>query len=36
VVADKVWIPQLPVTLAQLLGVGQPSASTYKALPGIV
>ncbi|NDD54716.1 hypothetical protein EBZ39_12770, partial [bacterium] len=35
-VADKVWIPQLPVTLAQLLGVGQPSASTYKALPGIV
>ncbi|KKQ32307.1 MAG: hypothetical protein US49_C0010G0007 [candidate division TM6 bacterium GW2011_GWF2_37_49] len=30
----KVWIPQLPVTLAKVLGVGKPSASTFEPLPG--
>lgn len=32
--ASKVWIPQLPVTLAKILGVGMPSASPYDVLPG--
>jgi predicted AlkP superfamily pyrophosphatase or phosphodiesterase len=33
---DKVWIPQLPVTLANILGISQPTASTFNLLPGIV
>lgn len=36
VIADKVWIPQLPVTIAHILGIGKPSAATYPTLPGIV
>jgi len=32
---SKVWIPQLPVTLAHILNCERPSASTYKLLPGI-
>jgi predicted AlkP superfamily pyrophosphatase or phosphodiesterase len=35
VINDKVWIPQLPVTLAKILGVAGPSASTYDPLPGL-
>ena len=31
----KVWIPQLPATLACILHVGQPSASIYDLLPGL-
>lgn len=31
---SKVWIPQLPVTLAHILGIARPSASTYNLLPG--
>lgn len=31
----KVWIPQLPTTLARILHVGQPSASIYDLLPGL-
>jgi hypothetical protein len=31
---SKVWIPQLPVTLAKILDVGKPSASSYDLLPG--
>ncbi len=35
VINDKVWIPQLPITLAKILGVVVPSASTYDPLPGL-
>ena len=31
----KVWIPQLPATLARILHVEQPSASIYDLLPGL-
>jgi predicted AlkP superfamily pyrophosphatase or phosphodiesterase len=34
-VNKKVWIPQLPVTLAHILHVGLPSASPYSPLPGL-
>lgn len=34
-VHHKVWVPQLPVTLAKLLRVSRPSASTYEVLPGL-
>lgn len=34
-IEQKVWIPQLPVTLAYILGVARPSASTYPLLPEI-
>ena len=29
----KVWIPQLPVTIAKILGVKKPAASEFKPLP---
>jgi len=32
---EKVWIPQLAVTLAQILRIPKPSASTFDILPGI-
>lgn len=35
VINDRVWIPQLPVTLAKILDVPKPSASPFKPLPGI-
>ena len=35
-IAEKVWVPQLPHTIARLLGITKPSASPYKPLPGIV
>lgn len=34
-ISNTVWIPQLPVTLAKILGVPRPSASTFNLLPGI-
>ena len=34
-VNKKVWMQQLPVTLAHILHVGQPSASPYDQLPGL-
>lgn len=34
-ITRKVWIPQLAVTLAKLLGVQHPAASTFDLLPGI-
>ncbi len=33
-VENKVWMMQLPVTLAKILGVQKPSASTFAILPG--
>ena len=36
VVQKKVWIPQLTVTLAKILNIQKPTASTFKVLPGIV
>jgi len=35
-ITEKVWIPQLPHTLARILGIVRPSASPFKRLPGIV
>lgn len=35
VINNKVWIPQLPVTLAKILNIEVPSASTYELLPGL-
>lgn len=35
VINEKVWIPQLPVTLAHILRISPPSASTYQILPGL-
>lgn len=35
VIDQKVWVPQLPVTLAHILQLAQPSASTYQILPGV-
>ena len=35
VIHDKVWVPQLPTTLAYLLNIARPSASTYQILPGV-
>lgn len=35
IVEDKVYLPQLPISLARLLNVPLPSASTYDPLPGI-
>lgn len=32
---EKVWVPQLPVTLSKMLRVSRPSGSTYAFLPGI-
>lgn len=32
-ITSKVWIPQVPVTLAKILGIGKPSASTFDLLP---
>ncbi|MFA6527235.1 MAG: alkaline phosphatase family protein [Candidatus Babeliales bacterium] len=34
-VHTKVWVPQLPVTLAKLVRVSRPSVSTYDVLPGL-
>ncbi len=34
-ISCPVWIPQVPVTLAKILGVPRPSASTFDLLPGI-
>ena len=34
-VHKKVWVPQLPVTLAKLLRVSRPSVSTFEVLPGL-
>jgi len=34
-VNDKVWAGQLPVTLARILDINQPSASTYPLLPSL-
>jgi predicted AlkP superfamily pyrophosphatase or phosphodiesterase len=36
IIHEKVWVPQLPVTIARILGINRPSAATYAALPGIV
>ncbi len=35
VIHEKVYMPQLPITLAHLLNIDIPSASTYDPLPGI-
>ncbi|MFH1832464.1 MAG: alkaline phosphatase family protein [bacterium] len=35
IIREKVFIPQLPVTLARLLNLARPSASTYNILPGV-
>ena len=35
-ITEKVWVPQLPHTIARILGIMKPSASPYKPLPGIV
>jgi hypothetical protein len=35
IIQNKVWLPQLPVTLAKILKVQKPSASTFDVLPGI-
>ena len=35
IIKDKVWVPQLPVTLAHIMGIPRPSASPYDVLPGI-
>src|SRR5208283_291241 len=32
-ITQKVWVPQLPVTLANILGVPKPSAARYGPLP---
>jgi len=32
---DKVWIPQVPVTLSHLLRIQPPSASSFPLLPGV-
>ncbi|MFH1644155.1 MAG: alkaline phosphatase family protein [bacterium] len=32
---EKVWVPQLPVTLARILEIAKPSASPFEPLPGI-
>lgn len=34
IIREKVWIPQLPVTLARMMHVSRPSASTFNLLPG--
>jgi len=34
-VQQKVWIPQLPVTLSRILKVQKPSVTTFNKLPGI-
>lgn len=34
-ILQKVWIPQLAITLAKILGVQHPAASTFELLPGI-
>jgi predicted AlkP superfamily pyrophosphatase or phosphodiesterase len=34
-ITKKVWVPQLPVTLASILNVSRPSASTFRILPGL-
>ena len=34
-IRSKVWMQQLPITLAHILGVQRPSASTFATLPGI-
>jgi predicted AlkP superfamily pyrophosphatase or phosphodiesterase len=34
-VHNKVWMQQLPVTLAHIFGIPRPSASLFKILPGI-
>jgi predicted AlkP superfamily pyrophosphatase or phosphodiesterase len=36
VIVEKVWLPQLPVTIASILHMGKPSAATYPVLPNIV
>lgn len=35
IIQKKVWLPQLPVTLAKILKVQKPSASTFDILPGV-
>ncbi len=35
IIKQKVWIPQLPVTLAHLLRISKPGSSPYGILPGI-
>ncbi len=35
VIDQKVWAPQLPVTLAQILHIKRPAASIYQSLPGV-
>jgi predicted AlkP superfamily pyrophosphatase or phosphodiesterase len=35
VINQKVWIPQMAPTLAKVLGIQKPSASTFDTLPGI-
>ncbi len=35
VINERVWIPQLPVTLARILGIAKPSATPFEPLPGI-
>lgn len=34
-ITGRVWVAQLPVTLAHILNIPKPSASPYKVLPGI-
>ncbi len=33
---SQVWIPQVPVTIAKILGIQPPSASHFQELPGIL
>lgn len=34
-IVDRVWIPQLPVTLAKIIGVPKPSSARYDCLPEV-
>jgi len=34
-IKQKVWSPQIPVTLAELLNISKPSATPFNSLPGI-
>ena len=36
IITDKVWIPQLANSLAHILHIPKPSASTYDMLPGLI
>lgn len=36
IINKKVWVPQLPVTLARILDISKPAASTFEVLPGVI